>query len=880
MAMSTALATSILKKLNKYCFEDVWNAIESEFRCNFSLTPVSPRYCVSTVRYGNTTIAALPDAGAYMVYHVTARPLRDKLVLGNEWVSAIDIAENVGALVTAFTSTGVVMPAGSVFFSRIPDRNLILIAVKSSAFAVTGVSSGLPLYLTMYLDENRETDLDIQEFVFPKDADQTTINQITSLTLSHPTALVLRNGCEIDPTDTSLVYKSGDVVDVIIDDDVFAVFDVPVDTGDTTYVSTLYAEDRDVLHIPNAQNPNNYLITADSVTVTIRDTQSNKGLYYPRIAQHAIEQVTHCDVSLSRTIITALRNDLPATTVYARVRVRKKPTPRLLVTDRTLLGDLYSLPDSEIVQILVGKGDSTLTQWLASYLESSEYISLIYNASSSLDPSMIQTYLTGLGYYETTAILSSNRYSVTYKPNETLVITKPDLLAGLDASLYIFANGTKIPQYLLTVTDYDTSRLRVDINPSAGITEGTVLEVFVTEGKDTTPVTFEPTPTNTTCQIGSIANPTVLLVTPSTDTTPVYSGSVPDVGFEQISPGDSTYTILTNSDGTYAFVATAGIIGQKVLILPETFMKPQAFDISDQVSAGKAIVISPTWQSDAGLVFPPVGYKEIFIYLNGYRLIPEVDYFLTPLMDKNAPSSVRGLDIAISNRQYLNTSGVTPSNVIEVIATTTPCMCMDMGYAINNVIRLETFPTFVDPKVSMPFIGGMLSYDYTDKGVYLLGNNIPNGTPFVLCSPIFTTVKDALSEYSAQADNAWMHTVDVYLNRAAPQDPSLIEYVSQYKLYSPYLAQIGYDIATGVFTPVNDPSSNTFLGQFVGYAYLKSLDPMMNMGSSMVNKRFCALSASYASLTVSNPDYYKILQRLIGYVLPAQDGKTLGVTLV
>lgn len=876
MADISSIALSVL---NDFCFNNVWNAMESEFRANYTLTPLSPRYMTGGVAYGNVKISQLPP-GSFMVYAISARSLRDRPKFTTDWWTPVDLAQNNHVLMSVYNNLGIVMPYDGVYISRVPDRNMVLIAVSRDAFEDLNVSTQDPLYMTMYTDEKSETDLYIKTFKIGSSGSSlaTETAQVLAVLkselVSHPTAMVYQNGYEVDVG--SLTLASGDRINLVVDDDVFACYDVNIDEAVTGYLSTLYNGYREVLHTPKALNPDGWVVTHDSVTVHIRDTLTNKGVFYLRISPDAIEQITHNDVSISRDVVGFLRDSMGVANVKARVRVRQKPALRFLVEDKSLISDLYSCDDATIVQFLSGKGDASLPFWQAVSLEASPFVSLIFGSTQALLKNTVSSYLQALGYYEVCAILSKNHLTTVYDTTPVL-IRKPEVLVGTQVTPLLYVGDIKIRQDMLSVIDYDAKRVWCDPLEPKGFTVGDPMDVYILEGTSFTPQRVAVTALSQTLTLST----SDVDVFQEIDISPALSGRFGTyaTGYVRVAPNTTaTYLEMTQADGTPYIVFGSSVVGSTVVVIPRVFTMSSVFDITDTVAKGDAILISPSWSCQDDTKIPPLNYNVAELYLNGRRLIQDVDYMLKPKPISNDMSRIAFLDIAITNREFLDLSG-TGTNTVEVIFTTMQNMSSDSGYSVNGIMSRTAEPSIFDAKISRFFVGGTLTYQIKDQSVYFTGD-FGNGRPFVLSTYVYTSVSDLLATYDRTVDSSRKALVDTYFNRSPPEEPAIVEYTQLYELYSPYLAKIAYDLSTEALTVADDPSQATFMGQFDAYADIQSIDPMMNIGTSKVNKRFCALAAGYKNLTVSDPTSYKVLQRLIGYVLPAQYGKTIGETLV
>ena len=879
MSIST---DSAVRVLTAFCFGNIWNSPNTAFRGNYGLKQLSARVMSGGVFVGNTKVSQLPP-GAFMVYSIPARILLDRAKLTIDWVTPQEIAANNRVLMSFYNSDGVMVPYSQIYLSVALNRDYVLVAISVNGFTSSGVGTQDSIYMTMYSDEQRSTDLGIQSFIIPQASfsfDPTslilqTTAQIKSLLVTHPTAMVYVNGFEVDPTVAGFTITPNSYIDVVYDDDIFGMYDVPLDTGKYNYLSTLYAQTRIVLHTPKAVNPENYLITQDGVTVHIRDANSNRGLYYNRIGDNAIQQVTHNDLSIGDTETLAIRDTLKASQYYARVRIRRKPIGHKLILDRSVIGDLYALNDADIVQFLTGHGSAEMPFWTATFLEASEFVNLMYNTPTATDSSALDQYINALGYFEVAAILTNNHQSDVWNGVGALY-RKPTLLSGVAVTPLVYANGQKVNGDDIAVVDYDGLQMDVSVKNPCGLVAGAHVDVVMLAGDEPDIIRAE------IAQGGSqiaLASSDISIYQEVPLDTPVKSLRGPlSVGYKVITPSDQTYAIYQNSSGGYYASFAPQMFGLTVVVVPNTFVTRRSTDLAPLFTTGQALTVSPIWAARDGTIIPPMGYAAVEVYLNGFRLVEDVDYRIVPLTAATDTATVVGLDIAICNQEFLDTGG--GPNRAEVILHTTPHITNDIGYSVENIMARGGRPSIWDPKVSRLFVRGRLTYTPKDMGVYFQGDKVENGSPFIMSTLINADVKALLSSYGSALDGDRIVTVDNYLGRQTPQRPPLVVYTSQYKLYSPFLAQIAHDLSVGKLIAADDPSAGTFMAQFAAYAHLRELDPIMNYGASRIDISACALSGSYASLTVSDYIGHKVMQKLVAYSLPSQGKNTVGVTLV
>lgn len=858
----------IVRYLNDYCFQRVWNSIRSEYRGNFALRPLKARQQTSVIVLKDAVVG-LPTTDAYMTFYFSKVLLQGAVKLQEGlWYDLTKIANEYNVKLTVYNAGGYCTPMSKTFVRLSVDGH-VLVAIEKQALMKTiptGISSDF--YMTVFRNAQSLT-----SSFSAWSAQLTTYNQADSLLATArqnvAQTLIWINGVMYD-ADNLPARAVGDYVDILYDPEIVGEFSVTVDDNSTGYSSTLYSDYREILHCPKALNPNQYICTHDALTLSVKNTVTGKSVYLHRVDPNSVKQITHSDFSVSRDTLNGFKDALGGDNIEVVARLRFHNDPQILMADSSWISDLYLNTDTDIVGHLRGALDATLTFWTAAVLEASGYISLMYNVDDILDPSRLDAYISALGYYAVGAILSANMYRGIYNDAD-FICTKPFILRDREITPLVYVNGKKLLQSKITTTDFSNQRVGVSISP-ASVTSGDQIDINIVERGDANPLRF--TPSATTPSI-TVTDPDGYIYQENHLSAPVVGYKrQSEVAYLMVSEGNNTYSVYENSDGTYEVTFTPSQYGNTFLLYPTYFLYHEEISLDPYLSAVDPLIFPlHTLASDSTDV-PLLGYTSVGIYINGYRLVENIDYILSPL---TTTSGIALVDVVITNMSYFDAANT--GNTLEIIAHTGYTATRDYGYAKNNLLIKNSDISVWYSQVGNAFIEGVLTDNLQDYAVYMTpSTNVDNGKVFLLQTTYPRVVSEVLANYTPAQDIATLRAIDKYLGRSVPKIPNILPVYEEHSVYSPYLTAIIRDLIYGDLVLTNDPNDQTFLAQFTPYEYLLERDPTVQ-ASNDIDRNFVKVAACYTQFPQTSPLNMSMIQRLIRLRLVSA-GSDLGVTLI
>ena len=871
--VTDAQKKSMVSYLNAYCFDKIWSATSSEYRNNFSLTPVNARLQVSSFVFDNSVVG-LPTTAPCMVYRF------DTTLLGGsystkttQWYSLVDIATQNGVMFSIYNTLGLRMPSASAWVFVPHNSTLGFIALEKTAFTTClGGDLTQTVYATCFKNTRALSEpWSVTSLRLTKSTDADTA--IAAAQVRPESSWVCVNGYSYPLMADIPSRNAGDYVDVIIDPTIYAMYVSPVDDTNNGYLSTLYSGHREILHCPKSQNPNQWLLTHDAATLFVRNVDTGKSVYLHRADPNSVQQITHNDFSLSRETLDAFIAGLGASVVEVVVMVRQHEVERILFSESAWIADLYLCDDPTIIGHLAGRLDDTLTFWSAASLEQAGYTQMMFNIDTTDAPSVLDTYVSALGYYSVGAILSSSHYSGTYHQTDIAII-KPYAQLNQTITPLVFIEGKKIHQSRIGLSQYDTYRTGISITNAASLPDNSKLNVQILDAGSAVPTVF--TPTTTEYQI-AVASNDVLVYIPTNETVVSGFNRTASVGYRYIPPGINTYQYVQNTDGSYMIQFSQPLFNQQVVLPASRYCWYDTVDLFPYVSLGSAVVIPLTVQDSGGTIYPLFTLGAVNVFLNGSYLVKDVDYTITPLYSSDT-GAVMLTDLILCNSSFIDLSGT--SNVLEIFISSDQVPSRDVGYCVNDNLVRTNLVSYWYPQVSSAYVEGSYTDGLIDHAVYLSSpTTIPNGSLFELRPLYPKLIANLLSGYTSVHDDQVIRAINTYLGRTAPDAPAIVTLTTEHKIFSPYLTAIAYDMTTNGFRLVDDPSDSGFLTQFSKYAYLKDRDPTLSASTTYTDRHYLSVSASYTQYASLSAAQTKLFQRLVKQVLVTSP-LTLGETLV
>ena len=861
MRLPSLPSLPVIDHLNSTYFDGVWNTPQDHGRANVALMPVSTYLQTGAVAI-DLSVVGLPTTDAVYVVYKAPISFFSRYIQFTEfaWMSDADVFTQFGITLFCHGTTGRKIPYGETAFYFDSLKNIVIIAINR-IYATKCIGQTYPaLYISLYKDTSRATPIVAQTLTVTTTnaASVTSAISYAHTTFPYGTSIYV-NGWLYDPSYVPSL-NAGDIVEIISDPDIVGYCDLYIDDNQTGYFSTRFGEYREVLHIPKLLNPNNYVITHDTLDLGVFDSTTHKGVYGHRIDPHTIESVTHNDFSMSRSVLTAHQNDLGAQGVYVRIWVRFATSPKKLTDEAHHISDLYSLTDTEIKLQLAGLSTHQINEWKAAALEQSTYLPLLYQFNGFSSSNILQQYVQAMGYFSVASTLSQAMHHTVYN-GALLTITKPRRLVGYDCDGVVYINGRKAPLSSYRITNASAWTITLGFTATSYIPIGARVSVYVTEAGGFTPVSFSPT-----AEVPSITVPGDdygLVKVVSYSTPQSVWGTPLSLGYEQIAVSTADYHVVVNTDGSATYTVMPMHYGQTMYLVPFYGLTTLSYPIDTFLSTSSPVIIPLTMQDTTGVTLPLLGYGTLDVYINGYKLIEDIDYTCEPLYGQF--SDILQTLLVVSNQDYINL--VTPGNTLEVVIMGDQVVSHDAGYVISNQMHRNLPPMVWSESAGRAFAHGML-VDVNESGnTATCTTTQSDGVPYSIDWLIPYSVTKLLTQQSPSSDISLRTRIDRALDLVAPTYPTTVMISHLYALYSPYLARIITDVATGVLTIVDEPKDDAFLNQFSHYAVLYSRDPVIGGANSLIDRRFVSLAAHYVNLVAHDATQMIQVQRLINLLL-------------
>jgi hypothetical protein len=864
MRLPSIPSAAVVEHLNDTYFHTVWNAPREHARANFRLQPLSNRLSLGAVSV-NQSVVGLPTTDTvYAVYSVPVSLFGRFVAFPNGvWTKDAAVFTQYAVALLVYTPTGRLMPVGQTWLRYDRTHQRVLVAVDERYVSKCSDQLYPELYATVYRDLTRITPIVTNTYVVgtaPTLATTraATLQAIADASVRYPNqTTVYVNGWMYLPADVPTLV-TGDVVSIVSDPDILGFCTLNVDSNQTGYYSEKFSEYREALHIPKILNPTNMVFTTDTLTMGVFDTVTKRGLYGQRIDAHTLESITHNDFSVSRSILQGYQNTLGAQGVSVRLYVRASALPHSLGDDVNRIQDLYTLSDAEIKLQLAGLSAHQMPEWSAAHLEQSAYLPLLYQTRGYGVSDILATYSAAMGYYDVASTLSQAMHYYTYRGAE-VAITKPARLFGIPCQAMVYADGRKIADGDVVMTNESVTIMRLGFKTSAKVALGARIAVYMTDALSRAPVLYQPTE-----KVPAIILPSedfvLMVATPVSSAVPVWQGSA-NVGYRllPVSPGD--YHITPQSDGTVAFEVSPPHYDTTLYAIPQSGMVSQRYDIDSFIANSAPVVTALTMETATGEYLPLMGYNALEVYLNGARLVEDVDYAISQIPDVNG--NIFQTLLKVSNSDYFIDQG----NVLEIVTHGDAAVSSNPGYVLSNVLRENYVPPVWSLSCGRAFVNGKLL-----EKVVSVGNQItsavpqPDGALYLVEWNMALGAEKLLSGLSATDTLNFADRVSRLLNIAPVTPPATVVVSHLHALYSPYLAQIIHDVWAKTFVIADEVKDDSFLRQFTRYAPLRDADPILG-NNPKLDRRFVTLAAHYINLAVQDPQQMLLIQRLITLAL-------------
>ena len=844
--------------LIQYATENIWCAPEQDLQYIVQPARITPLGGVwGKVRVGWRQIA-LPVASTR--FHVYQIGQIHPLLLGlfpakDQWMTLAETCNLQKMMADVYAVTGVQMPRFQIWYRVLEDKNIIL-AIKEQDRVPINLDT-TPIYLRVYSNEyfaSRESD-PLNDYVEVAGAIPTSTQQLLDLQTKYEAARNLPghvyafvNGYKVSGIDL-FTAKLGDVVEYVYDSSIKLVIDFKISELQT-FASDLDEKVKYLLHY--AGYGSGTIDYQDDIDVFVYKPMPNNrhlGVYYHRNAPNgdAMRMVTHKDYSVPVDYVYAYGASHPdfgsAEDMYLRLHIRKAGMFRPLVFENSRIFELYKLDDAAVRGAMLGI-DSTVDVWRAPALEASAYTEIMRWSNSRnsgcLTPVIVQE---ALGYNAISKLIGDTP-KFTRTESSRRVVDVPYGLQSRATAYEYDAAGKLISWYSHTEGSIYAAR-----NNDARLIE--MISGFVNDRIDedlgSQTVTLDPT-----------ANYRMYRC-------PIVNG----VATEQWTDvtGSSMYAIV---NGTLTWL----IDQTKYLTLVRGDKMSLGATLDLPVYRGVLSFTLQVRQARNGVVntYPlnvPLG--ELDLFLNGYSLIEELDYF------------VRDLNrVVITNKRFL-VNPETDNQRIQVrmtgfcnpdLSRTLPA---DDGFVVDGMLSFNNRYDVRDDKV-MRFIAGGVLYDrselkFPEDQTPMIVPDVPNGTPYLI-RDIIVPLRGLTADdtYSLRAKSLVIDKqVSDYMTEKYPQPiPPLPNVIPEmYPIYSPFCCRLMQDLLSGSLWDdrLRDQYGSELVVELCApYLDLLRFDPTQT--AQNIDYRYVIVHPHNLTRVVSMDIYlYKFLRRAVQYYL-------------
>lgn len=758
-----------------------------------------------------------------------------------KWVNLSDAMNAMHLIAELYTDEGVCLPRFEMWYMIDADRNLIL-AVRDPKPNLDLDLNTQALYFRVYTNAFYQTLRGMNNPNGLQTAGQRIGNtqQILDLQAKYQqlqaigSGLVYAfvNGYKVQQIDL-FTCKVGDVVEYIYDPSIYKVVTWTIQDL-KTFDSLLDLKTKYLLHYAGAMDQqidyhddiDFFLVNPNGVT-----TNRYKGIYMHRNGGDTIRMVTHRDYSVVVPYIVTwagYQDWSDINSLHIRMHVRYSGLNRGLVFEDSRIQELYKMQDADIVNAMLGI-QSTVDVWRADYLENSAYTALMRNPVACLPQAQVEA---AYGYNAISKLVGDTP-KFTYTESEQTVVDVPYVLQQNAVAYEYDANGVLMGHYQTPGGSIyacaNTHAALVEM--IAGVGDTQLDELYGTN--------------NVTLAAG---------VDYRMYTCPIVNG-VPSNVWKDVT-GTSAYII---NNGVLQWVVDQ----TKYYTLLRGNRNVLAYTLNLTPSEG-VLEFSLTQrmrrQGSISTYVMQIPMGELVLHLNGHPLIENIDYFVV------FPK------IVIVNKAYLTDSPATTPQQIDIRFSghcksdlTRENTEDDMGFVVDGLLSANNRFDLRDDKVLRIVVGGalkdrsQLQFAETDSGVG--GLSAANGLPYLIRDIVVPTRTLTESDtYTLRAHSlAIDQEVSDYLSQKIPQPalPQPIVIPQLYRLYSPFLSKIIYDLKSGVLVDerMYGPMSTALAMQIVKpYEYLLAFDPSQQ--ATQTDPNFTAVDPTNV-MTVIELDAYQ-----------------------
>lgn len=805
----------LLEYLRQHAAQNVWCSPFQDRQAILKLARLTP---FGGVRHrfniGWITLNLPEQNDSFHVYQVGQNAPIDLGLFPNRgvWIKMSDMANTRDMIVDLYFDNGVQYPRSEAWICRTHDKNFVIcvkelnrvadlnhqdLNVRFYTNAFFGSPRGAP-YKTLVACNGKlvKTAADISAFQA----------EVQALVVKKGYVYLFHNGRYVNDISPARVII-GDVVEYVYDPSIEAVLDFPVSSL-PSFRSTLDTTDKYLIHPPKRGDAK--IFYRDDIDVWLIKKETGNyinGIYYHRNREDSLRMVTHRDYSVPTAYVLGYAKDdkrwkADTRGLIVRMHIRNSGYDRPLVFEHHRIHELYKLTDVRILRAMQGL-DGVLEEWKADSLESSHY-----------------TYLMRCWYQEITGMKTVCAYG--YNAIAKLIGDSPIEVVNLAGDI----NYAPLPwglQTNSTMYEYDAEGLLLGFYTHQNGTryyttnpECTLVEGLMGIGGKQLDVWFGKSPLQLDPESGYRFY-----------ISPLVGGATSNE-WREVTEEEGLYTL---KDGVFTWkydpTRYVGVVKGDNRFLSYSFNMDQQDDFY-------RFHIDYTDLQGIPLELP-LGKLEIWITNattgRGRSLIQNLDWYV------NWP------EVVIVNKEWLDVNG---KNTITVRGTDwcTPDGKLiepnQSGFIQHGLLSLNEIYNLRDDKVIRCVADGrtfhrtQLTFAEQKYGVRVLpAADLDDGRPYwisdvrVPLPGIIPFDTDAWRERSEIVDQKVSDYLGKMLTEPTFTNPVMIK--RRYRVYSPLITKLIFDMNQGWFTPPVMPTSDkAVLDSMVDYLYILEFEPTRN----------------------------------------------------
>lgn len=706
------------------------------------------------------------------------------LLNSRKWESITDVMNRQTMVIDLYVDSGVELPRFEAWYMVDPDGNL-LVCLRDPQTDIDVDLNTQTLYIRFYSNAFYQSSRNTSNTSQVVSAGSRTTNTDDILALqnqfqsyqSQPGQVyAFVNGYKVSGIDLFTVAV-GDVVEYIYDGSVYKVVDFNI-ADLRSFTSIRDTKAKWLLHYAGAMdNQIDYQDDIDVFMVLPTGDTSNrfKGVYVHRNSADMLRNVTHRDYSITTQYLQAIASEngwTDITQLKLRLHIRYGGWDRALVYEANRINELYKLSDLDIRRAMLGI-DSTVPNWQAATLENSAYITTMMEPQVCVP---LDTAEDALGYNAISTLLGATPGKVT------TIEGQPSIMVPYGLTTKSYGYEYDVNGYFLGAFAHSGGTIYPVKNINAMLVEmiSGVGDTELDENYGLQTQNIDPTLDYRmyTCDLVN---------------------GVPKNNWVDVT-GSSNYGIVNG-----ALTWTVDMTQKYTCVRSNARFLAYTLNIPAPQGVLQFSLVSRQRRFGAIADFVmqiPCG--ELVLHLNDRPLIQWLDY------------RVEFPQITILNKAYLTASPATDNQKIDIRFTG---FCRsdfsfentqnDFGFVQGGVLSDDMVYDIRDDKVLRIQANGRLfdrsDLDFAEDGTVTITPPIPDGSPYLINDIVVPTRGLTLVDTYTLRDEAIAvdEIVSAYMTLKLPQPPvGMVVIPNLYRLYSPFLCKLIYDLASGV---LNDP---------------------------------------------------------------------------